>query len=381
MPRGPASLSVPIAKRRLSVQVADSLRAAIADGVWKQELPAERLLCEKLAVSRSVLREALHLLREEGLLRIVPRYPTQIIRRKTGTGSRKLRRICLLSFESYEEFSLSVMDELRRRLHLFDHELEFVYDRRLLHRKQPDRLLSSLAAHYEGDLWILSSVSAPVQSWFQQRNIPTVILGDVFPGIRLPSVDYNIAAMARHAAGALLGLGHRHIVFFTRQGDKAGDIIMEQVFRETLEVSRSRIAYRTVRHTGSVDEIRSQIRRLMTEPAQRPTALFINHSADVLPVFSTLLLQQVRIPEEISLLARTVRPHIYRMVPRPSHYRFDAQEMAAKLVQLIESPSSGGGRIRILNSLDKGATLAPPPRAGFGQGSRTGLQNIPDRYG
>ena len=59
---------------KLQALVADRLQQMVLDGSWRRgtKLPAERLLCEQLGVSRTVLRESISILRARGVLKDVP---------------------------------------------------------------------------------------------------------------------------------------------------------------------------------------------------------------------------------------------------------------------------------------------------------------------
>ncbi len=63
-------LGIKLQARRLSDQLADRLREQIEAGVWlpNERIPTEARLCEQHSVSRSVVREAVHQLRSQGLL-------------------------------------------------------------------------------------------------------------------------------------------------------------------------------------------------------------------------------------------------------------------------------------------------------------------------
>jgi DNA-binding GntR family transcriptional regulator len=65
--------SIRITPQPVRRQVEDYLRKAIVDGVYVAgEHLSDRVLCEQLGVSRSVVREAVRLLEAEGLVNVVP---------------------------------------------------------------------------------------------------------------------------------------------------------------------------------------------------------------------------------------------------------------------------------------------------------------------
>src|SRR3954447_8741006 len=70
------------------IQVARALRKDIVDGVYPvgSQLPTEHELCERFAVSRYTIREALRRLREDNLVSSRPRTGTLVVPR-TSTDS------------------------------------------------------------------------------------------------------------------------------------------------------------------------------------------------------------------------------------------------------------------------------------------------------
>lgn len=78
-------MSAPTAEHRY-LQVARALRKEIVDGVYPvgSQLPTEHELCERFAVSRYTVREALRRLRDDNLVESKPRAGTLVVPRSTA---------------------------------------------------------------------------------------------------------------------------------------------------------------------------------------------------------------------------------------------------------------------------------------------------------
>ena len=70
------------------LQIARTLRKEIVDGVYPvgSQLPTEHQLCERFAVSRYTVREALRRLREDNLVASRPRAGTRVVPRTTSSS-------------------------------------------------------------------------------------------------------------------------------------------------------------------------------------------------------------------------------------------------------------------------------------------------------
>ena len=80
--------------------------------------------------------------------------------------------------------------------------------------------------------------------------------------------------MCRHAAGILLGLGHRRFAMLTHKSRRAGDLESEAGFIEGVRRSRHQDAEAMVIHheetLSGVEHAVRRIRRLQFSPTRRP---------------------------------------------------------------------------------------------------------------
>ena len=111
MSRQPAPFDIP-RRYSLSGQVADSIRKAVAEGVWKDFLPSERRLCELLQVSRPTVRTALHLLEQDGLIQIRQGHRNRLRPQAKGDAKPGSRRVGLITAEPVSHMSRSTFQRI-----------------------------------------------------------------------------------------------------------------------------------------------------------------------------------------------------------------------------------------------------------------------------
>ncbi|MFF0611664.1 GntR family transcriptional regulator [Nocardia tengchongensis] len=82
----PVPLRAPGRRADRARQVADVLRQQIHAGAFDQALPSEQALAAEFAVSRNTVRDALALLKDEGLIERAPKIGTHVAQRKYDHG-------------------------------------------------------------------------------------------------------------------------------------------------------------------------------------------------------------------------------------------------------------------------------------------------------
>jgi LacI family transcriptional regulator len=314
-----------------------------------------------LRVSRPTLRQAIHDLQHEGLLKPVHRHSSRILNPSRGKRSsskpKQVIMLCPYAPAAFSDWQIRATDEIRKELYDSGYRLELVVDLRL-RRNAVVPMLQTLVRQHEADHWILVSLPFAVQKWFQEQRLSAVIAGHTFPGITLPSVDFDQRAVARHAAGIFLGLNHRRIVYLTRVPFAAGDLAAEAGFTAAFKTQPD-AAFRIVRHSGEAGQIRSCLAGLFAAP-QRPTAILVSYAIHTLEVLIYLLSCNIRVPQDVSLISIESDPVLGGVIPSPAHYEYDPVKLARLIVRPIINPSSKANPIRIIPSFCRGATLAQP---------------------
>jgi DNA-binding transcriptional regulator YhcF (GntR family) len=123
------SSPVPSSYQSISAQVADTLRAELRNGSWRRQLPGERLLAERLSVSRKTVRKALAMLRAEGFIRTERSRGSAIMKSPNRKRTGPIKTVVLLLPEPLEgarPFTVLWVNHLMAMLHEAGMQLETV---------------------------------------------------------------------------------------------------------------------------------------------------------------------------------------------------------------------------------------------------------------
>ncbi len=355
-------------RQSLVSQTADILRDEIRQGTWREVLPGERVLCATLQVSRNTLRAALAQLKRDGVIRSDHGSGNRILRRpvRRATGLRS-HDVGLLSPEAIERLRPSQtlwIDELRAmlsergcRLHVFHGPQYF--------RANPAAALEKLVAQHPHGCWVLTLSNESTQRWFERKGVSCVVAGSVHAGLNLPFRDLDHRAMCRHAAGLMLGQGHRKIALIIQKSRRAGDLESEAGFIEGVRSSSHADAAVVVvgNHEATVASICNALRRLM-EQKPVPTALLVANAYHYLTVVGRLAQMGWRVPQDVSVVSRDEDPFLSFLVPTPARYVASPHTMAKTLLRPVLELLEGGvithRAVRIMPDFIRGETLAAP---------------------
>lgn len=354
-------------RQSLVAQTVIFLNAQIEQGEWRDWLPSERSLCELLQVSRNTLRAALAHLKHEGRIRPVHGAGNQILVRQKPKAARALPRdVALLTPDPVERLrpmqSLWI-DDMRALLSERGMRLRVFHGHHYF-SAHPGPALQRLVSRNPHSCWILMLAGENVQRWFSRNEIPCILAGSTYPGIDLPFRDLDHRATCRHAAGVLLGLGHRRLAMLTQKSSRAGDLESEAGFLEGVRQSRHTDADAVViNHDETVASLTHAVRRIL-KLQPRPTALFVVHPNYYLAVASRLAQSGVQIPGEISMISRDDDPFLSFVVPMPARYvvspHLIAKTLLRPVLELLEGSAVTQRASLIMPEFIRGESVASP---------------------
>ncbi len=325
------------------------LRETIASGRWKEELPGERRLCEEWHISRPTLRAALTALAADGWVTIAQGKPTRVCHPAGSSSPPALPSptltVGLLSPEplhAMPPFVLLWVDELRSQLASEGHLLQVHVGRAWSGGKNPARALQTLTTTVPAAAWVLYRSTEAMQQWFEQRQIPCVVVGSVFKGLSLPSVDRDHRAVCRHAVGLMAARGYQRLALMIQEPQYAGDRESEAGFVEGLQAAAARgVTGHIQRHDGSREGLLKALDRLLTA-RQRPQALLIARTSSALTICTALLQRGLRIPQDVALICRDDDVFLDETIPQISRYSVTANTFAKRIFRLVRQPGAKG---------------------------------------
>jgi len=319
------------------------LKRDILAGVWPEYLPSEHDLCARLCVSRVTLRSSISKLHDEGLVRSTRgkrRQVCKIRHCRLPASSRQVILTTPLPPSLLPPSTLFWIDTLREYLAKKNHVLSIKringHRRRTLHHS-----LHALQQQLKPVAWVLFEATEPVQQWFSERNLPCLVTGARYAGVKLPAVAIAYRAICRHAVGQLLARGHKRLAFMCSTAGLSAETEGESGFLETISNSaRAGIHARVVRHDGSACGIANKIKELFSLP-EPPTGLIVTRAASALTTASCLLYHGLRLPYDVALISINDTPTLEDFVPAITRYKLCPQTIARKIITIMSKMLNG----------------------------------------
>lgn len=353
---------------RLAELVSRELVAGMEARRWVGWLPRERNLADELHVSRSTLRQALRLLRGEGLLETLHSRGNRIISsnlKRRGNVKRPVIVNLVVPGATWRlpRVPVNWLDELRAQLATKGCQLQVLHAEQCYSRR-PQRALEQLLRRNPADCWLFRLSTLPLQQLLERHEIPVILTGTAYPEVNLPYIDVDYRALSRHAAGMVIAAGHTRIDLVIDSDSRAGDIEVEAGFREAVRSSglHPDLQANVLRYEYGVPGVIRLLSNLLRR-SERPTALLVSYAAYCMTIWSYLGSRGFCVPRDISVVALQGPPELMYLTPEPTYYRLNVQAYVRKLIRLIMARIDGNAMQRqttILPDFVRGASLARP---------------------
>jgi DNA-binding LacI/PurR family transcriptional regulator len=357
----------------LPTQVAEYLQAEITKGRWVEFLPGERALADSLRVSRRTLATALAQLQKAGVIKSEPARGHRIAHAVKVRTADVVQQIGLLTPDPLDLMRPGTtlwVNDLQALLAEANCRLNCFHGRKYV-SSDPGRALAKLVAGNPQSCWLLAGSTEPMQRWFARERAPAIVVGTSHGGVVLPDVDLDFLAIGRHVAGRLAANRHRKAaLFLTRApGYFTSEAETERGFREVLERAGGEAL--VVYHERTRDGLVRLLRRLFTS-RDHPTALVVINSLDYLTTISFLTQQGLRVPDDVSVIARNDDAFMTALLPEPTRYHASPHVLARRVfklvVQVVEGQVPSQSHIRIMPDFVAGGSLKMAKGTGLNAG-------------
>lgn len=351
----------------LVTETALTLKKWINSRVLKGRLPGELPLKNRLRVSRDTLRLALKTLEREGWVTpAVQGSQRQVIKPlhpSAKPSSRQLPVSFLSPFPIVDRIILLEMEDLQRHLTEQGRELRFLSPH-IFQARNPHRHLARLVEENVSAAWILHAAGYPIQRWFEQQGIPTLIYGTPFPGINLPSVANDWESAAYHAGLHVIRYGHRIIGNITFADETPGALALTRGLRRALATAAPPASLQVYKDHRTPESIADALERVF-EGRPRPTVLVFSASNQLLTTLSWMVSRRIGVPEDISLVCIPSDTWLQDLYPPVCHYENNSEMFAhhirRRVMELMETARVKRESILVTLEYKPGSSLGPPP--------------------
>lgn len=324
-------------------QLADLLRVRVCSGEWGESLPAERLLADEYLVSRTTVRQALAFLENEGMIggcastrqgrpiRIQPRV------RRPGPA---IGRVMFLTPSMRDSpLILEQLAILREMLGPAGVQVSVRDQSRLGELRNPVPVVERLIAEHPGAVWVLHKMSRKVQEAVAAAAVPALVFGSSFGGVRLPAIDVDFRAVARHAAVRCLRRGHRRLAVIVHRTPLAGDEGIVEAITEELEGCRN-ATLKVMKHDFNRARLIDALDRDVVTAGEPPDVLLVVNQHHLLTALPHLMRRGVAIPGDLGLIYLNNDPAAERLSPLPDRYDL-GDRLVRRLATAIRSSLAG----------------------------------------
>lgn len=323
-------------------QAAGALRAAVMAGELADPLPGEHELARRLGISRPSVRVALAQLAAEKLVRVAKGRRTRLIapQRMPRTAAPTVCVVCPATLQGQPLMEHPLLLQMHALLASRGIHWEEMRDAKLASAR-PEKRLRELVARRPHLCWILFSAPAPVQRWFASERLPAIVVGSSPPGLELPSVDIDFGAVGRHAAGTILGRGHRRVALIVPENAMPGDAACRAGFLKHVAArQRDGVTVTEVAAPRQSGAFRARVATLLRGDA-RPTAVLSMRLSNTLAFYVHALEAGRRIPRDVSVVSRDTHPLLEAALPELTRYGASTLKLATRAVRLASHLLAG----------------------------------------
>lgn len=332
----------PLQRQSVAEQAAAHLRAGLARGRWRDQMPGIARLAAELDVSRDSIQAALKQLESEGLLDARGRGRSRAVSRQ-GKAVRSLRVGILRYLAPHQEAPqiTQLLQLLERALSAAGFEVHFAPQAQVELRHDLRRLVRQVGRH-PAEAWIVVAGSRSLLRWFARQTVPCLALFGRTHGLPIARTGPDKVPAHRAGTRALLDFGHRRVVMIVRRPRRKpvpGNV--ERAFLDEL-ASRGIAtgAYNLPDWTETPAGLQALMDRLFR--VTPPTALIVDETPLLFAVMNYLVRRGLRVPDQVSLMTTDYDASFEWCHPAIAHIRWDDTPVIRRVLRWAATVRRGG---------------------------------------
>jgi len=327
----------PIRRQKLCDIAANTILARIGNGEWVGTLPSEHTLASSLNASRRVIREALTILENTGIISASQRGQRRKIL-KTSTNRDQLSIAILFTPFSFANdlSSQQTTRQIARRLN--QEGINVITPHEGLETSNiSDEALEEIFGNYDVDVWLLIRPTRQMAEFVEKHNINALCLGGDTSELEVSSIGFDGPASAYRGTRYLLERGHSRIVYPFREGRNFKDRLnasqraMKKAFKEN-GVTWSH-AYHSPAWKASIRGFYQMLDDYFK--VTPPTAFIISSYSELVALLSYLALHRLRIGKEISVIVNHNHPELANILPGIDTFQGNDEILVQKATQAL----------------------------------------------
>lgn len=339
-------LRVPSSLRRLSLvdQIAAHLRESFQSGRLVGQLPGVEQLMEELVVSKRIVRSALKVLEEEGLIENCGAgRRRKIVAERNNKPIRRSFRIGIMLYkplEDEEANSIRVLLGIRRAIESAGHVCVFS-DRDLTHLNDNLTRISRYVKTVNADAWIVISGSRIVLEWFAAQAYPVYAYGGRFQNFPVACSSTTVASAIESVVNTLLNLNHRRIVMLVPTVLRKPSPVPS--FEKYLSLLEARGIAVTDFHLPHFEETIEGLENCLDALFRitPPTALLLESANYYTAACSFLTRRGLRVPRDVSVICMKMDPALKFCVPAVDCFSRPVNRHVANIARWVDGVVNG----------------------------------------
>jgi DNA-binding LacI/PurR family transcriptional regulator len=257
------------------------------------------------------------------------------------------------------------MEDTQKQLVDLGRSLQFVSPE-IFHLKHPEHHLENLVRTHPSSAWVLYACPNPIQKWFADQSLPTLVHGWPYPDLNLPYVAKDWEPAGFHAGLNLIRHGHRNVGMFEYVERGVGAMAIERGLRRAMKTADNGTKLLMFKDERTAESI-AKAYETAWALKERTTAMVLTSSNHLLTSYSWMVSKGIRVPNDVSLVVMPNDTWYSELYPPICHYKPNTKAIshgiAERVLELVEHGRVMRKSLAAPVEYVAGATIGPAPLA------------------